>query len=73
MAQYFSILIGLAWLALGITLSFNLGRLPVRVLNRLRSGPRVIPDDAIVPLYWRFWGVVLGVSGLLLIGYTLSR
>jgi len=68
MAQYFSLLIGLTWLAVGITLSFNIGRLPIRAVNRLRSGPRQIAEASIVPVYWRFWGVVLAVSGLLLIG-----
>ena len=73
MSAYWSIVLGLSWLAVGIVLFFDIGRFPTRLIRGLHSKRGELEEAAIVPGYWRFWGSVLGVAGIVLIAYTLSR
>lgn len=52
-----SLVLAAAWLAAGVLLLFDIGQLPLRVVNRGRVRP--VDGSAITPLYWRTWGVIL--------------
>lgn len=63
--------VALIWLVTGAVLLFNIGRVPLRLINSMRA--RQVEEAAVVPAYWRGWGAVLVAAGLALLVYSFSR
>ncbi|MDQ6691130.1 MAG: hypothetical protein M3Z13_00020 [Candidatus Dormibacteraeota bacterium] len=63
--------VAIIWLIAGAVLLFDIGRLPLRLVNRMRT--RQVDAAAVVPVYWRGWGGVLVAAGLALLAYSFSR
>lgn len=63
--------VAVVWLIAGVVLLFDIGHLPLRAVNRMR--PRKVEGAAVMPVYWRGWGVVLVVAAVALLAYSFSR
>lgn len=70
-ARLAAIVVALAWLIAGAVLVLDIGHLPLRAVNRMRS--RKVEAAAVMPAYWRGWGLVLVVAALALLAYSFSR